>query len=166
VARVSPSFATGSRGRKSNPPVNQSLGTSAKQRSHGKPSRAERSDAMGDVLQQCGVSRNDSTSVLTTDEHGWTRIETRHPKRGMTRIHRMPVRSSHPCPSVSISGKKNPAFGPFHFPGEVSAGLSGEQQDPPTPHLRRIISSGQKFVNEDCRRLNPTNAVNQSQFGL
>jgi hypothetical protein len=36
----------------------------------------------------------------------------------------------------------------------------------PTPTFRKIISKGQKLVNEDCSRLNPTKAVNQSQFGL
>jgi hypothetical protein len=38
-----------------------------------------------------------------------------------------------------------------------------QQQEPPTPAFRRIISSGQKLVNEDWSRLNPTKAVNQSQ---
>ena len=33
----------------------------------------------------------------------------------------------------------------------------------PTPAFRSAISSGQKFVKEDCRRLKPTKAVNHSQ---
>ena len=40
------------------------------------------------------------------------------------------------------------------------------QQDPPMPNFFKMISNGQKLVNDDWKRFNPTNAVNQSQFGL
>lgn len=40
------------------------------------------------------------------------------------------------------------------------------QHELPTPSFRKTISKGQNLVNEDCRRLSPTNAVNQSQYGL
>jgi len=53
-----------------------------------------------------------------------------------------------------------------YFAERTLSGFSTAQQDPPTPTFLRIISSGQKLVNEDCTRLNPTNAVNQSQYGL
>ena len=44
--------------------------------------------------------------------------------------------------------------------------FSDSQQQPPTPAFLRMISSGQKLVNEDWSRLKPTKAVNQSQYGL
>ena len=53
-----------------------------------------------------------------------------------------------------------------YFEQQFLAGSSVAQHAPPTPSLRRMISSGQNFVNEDWSKLTPTNAVNQSQYGL
>jgi hypothetical protein len=36
----------------------------------------------------------------------------------------------------------------------------------PTPIFFRINSKGQKLVKDDCKRLNPTKAVNHSQYAL
>jgi hypothetical protein len=44
--------------------------------------------------------------------------------------------------------------------------FSVEQQQLPTPNFFKMISNGQKFVKDDCSKLKPTNAVNQSQFGV
>ena len=44
----------------------------------------------------------------------------------------------------------------------VCAELPGEQEVA-TQNFRRIISNGQMFEKEDCKRLKPTNAVNHSQ---
>jgi hypothetical protein len=65
---------------------------------------------------------------------------------------------------------------PFHRAGlQVSAAhaagylaeyvpaLRSAQHACPNPNLRKTISKGQKFVNEDWIRLKPTKAVNQSQ---
>ena len=68
-------------------------------------------------------------------------------------------------------GLTSVAFGVEHaahslFGASAAVALSPAQQLPPTPILRKTISSGQKLVKDDCSRLNPTNAVNQSQLGL
>jgi hypothetical protein len=52
-----------------------------------------------------------------------------------------------------------------HFPPDFPDFPSLPQQ-PPTPSFLRMISNGQKLVKEDWRRLKPTKAVSQSQFGL
>ncbi len=55
---------------------------------------------------------------------------------------------------------------PFHFVQQEAPHFSLSEHEPPTPSFLRMISSGQKLVNEDWSRLKPTKAVNQSQYGL
>ena len=55
---------------------------------------------------------------------------------------------------------------PLHFAQQALLDLSPSQQAPPTPSFLRASYNGQKFVKDDCSRLKPTNAVNQSQYGL
>jgi len=49
---------------------------------------------------------------------------------------------------------------------QESPDFTVSQHEPPTPIFFNMISSGQKFVKDDCSKLKPTNAVNQSQFWL
>ena len=47
----------------------------------------------------------------------------------------------------------------------ITGFLAGAPGSRPTPSFFRMISRGQKLVKDDCSRLKPTKAVNQSQYG-